>query len=124
MAHIPRLFVEADLVESSDIALDEKQSGYLIRVMRLKSDSIARAFNGRDGEWQCTLTVAGKRASITPLKQLRPQTSVPELTLAFAPIKKRSNAVYRRKSHRAWRAVHYPGGHAIYSARAHKNRQA
>lgn len=88
MAHIPRLFVEADLVESSDIALDEKQSGYLIRVMRLKSDSIARAFNGRDGEWQCTLTVAGKRASITPLKQLRPQTSVPELTLAFAPIKK------------------------------------
>lgn len=88
MSHIPRLFVEADLSQGALVALPEGQSKYLTRVMRLAEGASVRAFNGRDGEWVCTLQVEGKRAGLSPQQQTRVHGSGSDLILLFAPLKK------------------------------------
>ena len=88
MAHIPRLFVASGLAANSEFELDEGQSRYLLRVMRLETGAVVRIFNGQDGEWQCALRAVGKRAYLTPQRQRREQTKTRDLTLLFAPIKK------------------------------------
>ena len=88
MSHIARLFVEDGLAEGHAIALPEGQSKYLLRVMRLTAGAKVRAFNGRDGEWACRLSVDGKKALLTPETQSRQQEYCPALSLLFAPIKK------------------------------------
>ncbi len=46
-------------------------------------------FNGRDGEWLAEIGTLGKRGVIlTCLRESAPQADVPDLWLAFAPIKK------------------------------------
>lgn len=94
MATIPRLFVDAPLVEAGAVALDDEQSNYLLRVLRLDEGARVRLFNGRDGEWQCAVKkVSAKRAEATPLGQTRTQPDKSGqigtlLTLLFAPVKK------------------------------------
>ncbi|NQY14015.1 MAG: 16S rRNA (uracil(1498)-N(3))-methyltransferase [Henriciella sp.] len=88
MSHIARIYVTDALNKNEDFALPDAQSKYLIRVMRLVDGAIVRAFNGRDGEWQCVLRVNGKIAVLEPQDQTRPQSAGPDLTLLFAPIKK------------------------------------
>ena len=44
-------------------------------------------FNGRDGEWRAALSAAGKRATLTPEEQTRPQTAALDLHYLFAPLK-------------------------------------
>jgi 16S rRNA (uracil1498-N3)-methyltransferase len=57
--------------------------------MRLSVGDPVHLFNGRDGEWQANLTIAGKRGAIATCEsQTRPQTLPPDLWLLFAPIKK------------------------------------
>lgn len=88
MSHIARIFVDADLVNGAQSVLETEHSHYLLRVMRLQTGAIVRAFNGRDGEWQCQLEVQGRSAMLTPIKQSRAQTPTSDLTLLFAPLKK------------------------------------
>lgn len=88
MSHIARLFVEAPLSSDQPVDLPDDQSKYLLRVMRLSSGAMIRAFNGADGEWRCELMVTGKRAALRPIEQIRVQSGSPDLTLLFAPIKK------------------------------------
>lgn len=91
MATVPRLYVEAPLAKAGVIALDEGQSGYLLRVLRMGPGDRVRLFNGRDGEWLCEVSSAtGKRAQVTALSQIRTQTGQTgtPLTLLFAPVKK------------------------------------
>ncbi len=91
MATIPRLYVEAPLVESGVIALDDEQSNYLLRVLRLEEGAPVRLFNGRDGEWTAVVRkVSGKRAEVIPTGQTRKQRedAGADLTLLFAPVKK------------------------------------
>ena len=52
MSSMPRLFVNSDLVVGTPFDLNEEQSKYLTRVMRLGVGDAARVFNGRDGEWR------------------------------------------------------------------------
>jgi len=88
---MPRLFVNSDLVAGDAFALDEEQSKYLTRVMRLGPRDAVRVFNGRDGEWQAELSkVEGRRAALPPVARLRDQhaNGGARLTLLFAPIKK------------------------------------
>ncbi len=71
--------------------LDDEQSNYLLRVLRLGAGDEVRLFNGRDGEWAAEITAAtGKRAEVSPVTQLRvqPPAASPVLTLLFAPVKK------------------------------------
>jgi len=106
MSHIPRLYVEAALQEDHEIALPDVQSKYLLRVMRLTDGAVVRAFNGRDGEWRCALSVSGKIASLLPSTCLRPQVSGPDLTLMFAPIKKaRTDFIVEKATELGVRAI-------------------
>ncbi|MEM7493667.1 MAG: 16S rRNA (uracil(1498)-N(3))-methyltransferase [Pseudomonadota bacterium] len=88
MSHVARLFVDQPLKTSASVALDQGQSKYLLRVMRLQEGEMLRAFNGRDGEWRCALRVSGKTVALEPIAQMRAQTVGLDLTLMFAPIKK------------------------------------
>lgn len=91
MPTTPRLFVSADLSEGAAFALDDEQSNYLLRVLRLGPGGEVRLFNGRDGEWDTVITsVTGKRAGVSPASLRRPQPApaAPALTLLFAPVKK------------------------------------
>lgn len=91
MATIPRLYVDAPLVETGVIALDDEQSNYLLRVLRLEDGAVVRLFNGRDGEWTAAVRkVSGKRAEVIPTAQTRAQPGGDGggLTLLFAPVKK------------------------------------
>ncbi|MDG1827174.1 MAG: 16S rRNA (uracil(1498)-N(3))-methyltransferase [Henriciella sp.] len=91
MAHIPRLYVPNPLASASEFELAEGQARYLIKVMRLSDGATVRAFNGKDGEWNCTLRSQGKRGFLAPATQTRPQENGSNLHLLFAPIKKARN---------------------------------
>jgi 16S rRNA (uracil1498-N3)-methyltransferase len=84
-----RLYVTADLGEGMAITLDEGQAHYLLRVLRAQAGNLVSLFNGRDGEWLAEVTEAAKRG-VTAVcrKQLSPQRGVPDIWLAFAPVKK------------------------------------
>lgn len=91
MSSTPRLFVSPDLCAGHVIALDDEQSNYLLRVLRLQVGAPVRVFNGRDGEWEaCIDAVQGKRGSLQSVKQVRPQPPAPASApvLLFAPVKK------------------------------------
>lgn len=84
-----RLYMDIALPGSGLIALSQEDSHYLVTVMRQKQGAEFLVFNGRDGEWQVTLTNAHKRrAEALVNHQTRPQLAEPDLWLVFAPIKK------------------------------------
>ncbi len=93
MAHYdfrsPRLYVDQPLAAGATIPLDPAQAHYLKDVLRLKAGDAVLAFNGRDGEWQGHLDLAGKRAVALRLEaQTRPQTAGSDLHYLFAPLKR------------------------------------
>lgn len=84
-----RLFVEVPLGKGETVALPAAQSHYLLHVMRARNGDRVRLFNGRDGEWIAELEGGQRRAcSLRCVRQTAPQSDVPDLWLAFAPIKK------------------------------------
>ena len=84
-----RLYVTADLGSGMAVAADDGQAHYLLHVMRAKAGMRISLFNGRDGEWLAEIGAAGKRGvTLNCLKQTEPQAGVPDLWLAFAPVKK------------------------------------
>ena len=86
---LPRLFVEAPLASGSTVELDSSQANYLGNVMRMKEGDRLLLFNGLSGEWLTEVAEAGKkRMSLTVVEPIRPQELVPDLWLAFAPVKK------------------------------------
>jgi 16S rRNA (uracil1498-N3)-methyltransferase len=83
-----RLFVEAPLSAGARLELEPGQAHYLASVLRLAPGAPVLAFNGRDGEWEAPVVELSRRAGVLACaRQLRPQDTVPDLTLAFAPIK-------------------------------------
>jgi 16S rRNA (uracil1498-N3)-methyltransferase len=84
-----RLHVAAPLGPGAAVAVDEGQAHYLLHVMRAKRGDHVSLFNGRDGEWLAEITEAGKkRLILTCMAQAQAQAEVPDLWLAFAPVKK------------------------------------
>jgi 16S rRNA (uracil1498-N3)-methyltransferase len=84
-----RLHVDHLLAAGQAVPLSEGQSHYLTGVMRLGVGDPVQLFNGRDGEWRASLTVAGRRGAIATCEaQSRPLMLPPDLWLLFAPIKK------------------------------------
>jgi len=84
-----RLYVTGDLGAGMAVALDEGPSHYLLHVLRAKPGNRVLLFNGRDGEWLAEIGQTSKRGVIvTCLNRTRAQTNVPDIWLAFAPIKK------------------------------------
>ncbi|MGE0667308.1 MAG: 16S rRNA (uracil(1498)-N(3))-methyltransferase [Sphingomonadales bacterium] len=83
-----RLFVDAPLASGARLDLAADHIHYLRAVMRRREGDRFHVFNGSDGEWLAELTAMGKKTGAATLHQrVREQTSVPDLWLAFAPIK-------------------------------------
>ena len=86
---LPRLFVETPLGAGVLVELDAAQANYLGNVMRLKVGDRLLVFDGASGEWLAEAAEAGKkRMTLSVVEPTRPQESVPDLWLAFAPVKK------------------------------------
>ena len=84
-----RLSVPDDLNANIDVTLDAGQSHYLVNVMRKPVGTPVLLFNGHNGEWAGSITVADKkRTTISVEHQTRPQTAEPDVWLLFAPLKK------------------------------------
>ncbi|HVW75523.1 MAG TPA: RsmE family RNA methyltransferase, partial [Rhizomicrobium sp.] len=84
-----RLYVTGDLGADVAVALDEGQAHYLLHVLRARAGNRLLLFNGRDGEWLAEISQTGKRGvTVTCLKQTARQSEVPDVWLAFAPVKK------------------------------------
>ncbi len=83
-----RLFVEMPLQAGAQTMLDKDQTHYLAHVLRAKLGDAVALFNGQDGEWYATLTDLGKKsATLTVQQKLREQTTTPDVTLCFSPLK-------------------------------------
>lgn len=86
---LPRLCVATPLGAGARIELDAAQANYLGNVMRLKEGSKLLIFDGMSGEWLAEVAEAGKkRMALSVVEPTRPQEAVPDLWLAFAPVKK------------------------------------
>jgi 16S rRNA (uracil1498-N3)-methyltransferase len=86
---LPRLYVETPLGPGARVQLDAAQANYLGNVMRLKQGDRLLLFDGASGEWLAEIAETGKkRMTLTVIEPTRPQEAVPDLWLAFAPVKK------------------------------------
>ena len=89
MSATPRLHVAPDLGEGADIPIDGDQAHYLTRVLRLGVGDPVRVFNGRDGEFEASVSAVTKiTARLLLGDRMREQATVPDLWLLFAPLKK------------------------------------
>jgi 16S rRNA (uracil1498-N3)-methyltransferase len=84
-----RLFVEDALAAGEPAMGSEAQAHYLANVMRRSVGDTVLLFNGRDGEWQASITsFSRKRVAFEPLVQRRAQAAEPDCWLVFALLKR------------------------------------
>jgi 16S rRNA (uracil1498-N3)-methyltransferase len=86
---LPRLYVDQPLGLDVAVPLDGKPAHYLGNVLRLGEGDQLLLFDGDSGEWRAAIEgVAKKRLVLRVVEQVRPAETLPELTLAFAAIKR------------------------------------
>ena len=86
---LPRLFVPGPLAKGVALELGAGQANYLGNVMRLKVGGQALLFDGASGEWLGRVAAAGKkRMTLAIERRTGEQEGVPDLWLAFAPVKR------------------------------------
>jgi 16S rRNA (uracil1498-N3)-methyltransferase len=86
---LPRLFVRRSLEEGALVELDAAQANYLGNVMRLGVGAELLLFDGTSGEWLARIADAGKkRMALTVERRTREPESIPDVWLAFAPVKR------------------------------------
>ena len=86
---LPRLFVRAQLGEDARVDLDAGQANYLGNVMRLGEGAELLVFDGSSGEWLARISEAGKkRMALTVERRTREPEAIPDVWLAFAPVKR------------------------------------
>ena len=86
---LPRLFVRAQLGEGVRVDLDASQANYLGNVMRLGEGAELLVFDGSSGEWLARIFEAGKkRMALTVERRTRQSEAIPDVWLAFSPVKR------------------------------------
>jgi 16S rRNA (uracil1498-N3)-methyltransferase len=86
---LPRLFVRVPIGEGVRVDLDAGQANYLGNVMRLGAGSELLVFDGSSGEWLARIAEAGKkRMALTVERRTREPEDIPDVWLAFAPVKR------------------------------------
>jgi 16S rRNA (uracil1498-N3)-methyltransferase len=86
---LPRLFVRQPLGEGVTVQLDREQANYLGNVMRLGEGAELLLFDGSSGEWLARVAEAGKRTMALAVERpTREAEAVPDVWLAFAPVKR------------------------------------
>lgn len=104
----PRLFVEDSLSAETILPLAREQANYLLNVLRLRDGDPVLLFNGRDGEWQATISPAGRKNAVLAIGGMtRAQTPLPDIHYLFAPLK------HARLDYLAQKAVEMGAGKLI-----------
>jgi len=86
---LPRLFVRQQLGAGVSVDLDAGQANYLGNVLRLKEGAELLLFDGSSGEWLARVSQAAKkRMSLAVERQTRAPEAIPDVWLAFAPVKR------------------------------------
>jgi 16S rRNA (uracil1498-N3)-methyltransferase len=86
---LPRLFVRTALSGGATVELDSAQANYLGNVLRLAEGSEVLLFDGSSGEGLATIAEAGtKRMALQVERKTRETETIPDLWLAFAPVKR------------------------------------
>ena len=86
---LPRLFVHAPLTEGAEVELEAGQANYLGNVMRLGVGAELLVFDGSSGEWLARISnAAKKRMTLSIERRTREAEAVPDVCLAFAPVKR------------------------------------
>ena len=86
---LPRLFVRTALSDEARVELDSGQANYLGNVMRLGEGAEVLLFDGRSGEWLGRVAEAGKkRMALVVERRTRDPEDIPDVWLAFAPVKR------------------------------------
>jgi 16S rRNA (uracil1498-N3)-methyltransferase len=86
---LTRLFVRQPLTDGAQVDLDSRQANYLGNVMRLRQGDELLLFDGQSGEWLAQVAAADrKRMALTVERKTREPEGVPDLWLAFAPVKR------------------------------------
>ena len=81
--------MRACLSKGARIALDAPQANYLGNVLRLKAGDGVLLLDGASGEWLATIAEVGKKRMTLFVTELtRPPEIIPDLWLAFAPVKR------------------------------------
>jgi 16S rRNA (uracil1498-N3)-methyltransferase len=84
-----RLYVSQPLSPGAALAPSLDQSRYLTQVMRLKAGDDLHVFNGRDGEWRCSVAEVMKRGCVLKAEErVRDQILPPDVELVLAAVKK------------------------------------
>ena len=86
---LPRLFVRSRLSKDARVELDGGQANYLGNVMRLGEGAELLVFDGETGEWLARIAETGKkRMSLSIERKTREPETIPDVWLAFAPVKR------------------------------------
>lgn len=86
---LPRLYVRQPLSEESVVELDGSQTNYIGNVMRLGTGAELLVFDGLSGEWLARVAdVAKKRMTLVVERPTRESEIIPDVWLAFAPVKR------------------------------------
>ena len=86
---LPRLFVSEALGPGAEVELDASQANYLGNVLRLSEGAELLVFDGISGEWLARISnAAKKRMTLRVERRTREPETIPDLWLAFAPVKR------------------------------------
>jgi 16S rRNA (uracil1498-N3)-methyltransferase len=86
---LPRLFVRQPLSDGASVELAAGQANYLGNVLRLGVGAELLAFDGLSGEWLAHISEAAKRRMVLSVeRKTREAESIPDVWLAFAPVKR------------------------------------
>jgi 16S rRNA (uracil1498-N3)-methyltransferase len=86
---LPRLFVRQPLGEGASVALDAGQANYLGNVLRMDVGAHVLLFDGNSGEWLARIAEAAKkRMTLSVERRTREPETIPDIWLAFAPVKR------------------------------------
>jgi 16S rRNA (uracil1498-N3)-methyltransferase len=86
---LPRLFVRRPLGERATVELDAAQANYLGNVLRMGEGAELLVFDGASGEWLARIAEAAKkRMTLSIGGQTREPETIPDVWLAFAPVKR------------------------------------
>src|SRR3954447_3129424 len=86
---LPRLYVRAALGAGTGVELDAGQAIYLGNVLRLGAGAEVLLFDGNSGEWLARIAEVGKkRMTLAVEHRTREPETIPDVWLAFAPVKR------------------------------------
>ena len=79
----------APLGKGVSLDLNAAQANYLGNVLRMKEGAELLLFDGSSGEWLARIAEAGKRRMVLSVERLtREAEAIPDVWLAFAPVKR------------------------------------